>query len=155
MTLRNAFGDLALDATLQSTNSAIADVETAVAALDSSIDATTSAVVANTAAVNQGAEDTVDAVTLMSEQVILLRKLLKIMESQATIDSLQRQRVTVDALTSGLTLSGVTTVGSISTLPTLSTVTNVNQFASVDLRFQWAENARIAYNTGIRSKLTY
>ena len=158
MTLRNAFGDIALDATLQNTNTAIADVETAVTALDTSIDATTTAVTGVQGAVTTGASDIVDAIDLMSEQVILLRKLLKIMESQATIDSSQRQRIALDAVTSNLTLSNVTTVGtvsSVSSLPTLSTVTTLNQFAGVDLRWQWMENARIAYNTGIRSKLTY
>lgn len=155
MALQNAFGDLALESTLQDTNTAIADVETAVAALESSVDATTSAVVAVETAVQSGAEDTVDAVDLMSEQVILLRRLLKLMESQATIDSAQRQRITIDAITAGVTLPGLTTVTTVSTVSSVAAATTLNQFAGVDLRWQWMENARIAYNTGIRSKLTY
>lgn len=148
MALRNAFEDLALDSTLQDTNTAIADVET-------SVDAATAAIVAVEAAVDSAATDTTASIDLMSEQVILLRKLLKLMESQATVDGLTRQRVTVDALTAGLTLGTVSSVTGVTTVTTLGTATTVNQFAGVDLRFQWMENARIAYNTGIRSKLTY
>lgn len=99
-----------------------------------------------------------DEVVVLQEQNELLRRLVKLMESQATIDSAQRQRITVDSIAASLTLATVTTVGtvsSVSALPTLPAATTVNQFAGVDLRFQWAENARIAYNTGIRSKLTY
>lgn len=142
MALQNAFGDLALDTTLQDTNTAVADVETAVAAVETAVSANT------------------DVVELLVDQAILLRKLLKLMESQATIDNLQRQRITIDAITGGLTLgtvSAVTTVTTVSTVSSITagTLTNLNQLAGVDLRFQWAENARIAYNTGIRSKLTY
>lgn len=130
MVLRNAFGDLALDATVQDTNTAVAAVEAAVV-------------------------DANDSVDLLSEQVVLLRKLLKLMESQAVVDNQLRQRVTVDNIAGSLTLGTVTSVGTVTTVTTVGTATTVNQFAGVDLRFQWMENARVAYNTGIRSKLTY
>lgn len=125
MALQNAFGDLALDASVSSLS---------------------------------------DEVVVLQEQNDLLRRLIKLMESQATIDSAQRQRITLDSITSGVTLPTVTTVGTVNTVTGVTTVstvssitaaTTLNQFAGVDLRFQWIENARIAYNTGIRSKLTY
>lgn len=97
-------------------------------------------------------------VVVLQEQNELLRRLVKLMESQATIDGQQRQRITVDALTAGLTLNTVNNLGTVTTVTgvtTVSTATTVNQFAGVDLRWQWMENARIAYNTGVRSKLTY
>jgi hypothetical protein len=142
MTLRNAFGDLALETTAQDTKDAVDNVRDA-------IEDTTTAV----GGVNAAIEDTTDAVELLAQQVILLRRLNKLMESQATIDSNQRQRVTIDSIAS-VTLPTVTTVGTVNTVGTTNTVTNTNQFAGVDLRWQWMENARVAYNTGIRSKLS-
>ena len=79
------------------------------------------------------------------ETVILLRRLVKLSETLAVQDSLQRQRVTVDSITGGLTLATVTTVG---------TVLNASTLANVDARFHFIELARTAYATGIRAKIT-
>ena len=136
MTLRNAFGDLALEETAQATQQAVEDV--------------VDAVEANTAAVGE----TEVALDLLGEQVILLRRLIKLMESQATVDNLLRQRITLDAIASGLTLGTVTTVTGVTTVTTTGTVTTVNQHAGVDLRWQWMENARLAYNAGVRARLS-
>ena len=69
------------------------------------------------------------------ESVILLRRIAKILEPIGTQDATQRQRITLSS-----------TETSVSTTPTT--------FAGVDIRFQIADWARTAYNTGIRSNLT-
>ena len=73
----------------------------------------------------------------------LLRRLLKLMESNATVDSAQRQRIVIDALAGGITLSTVTTVTSVSNVAAIAGETH-RMFIDI---------ARTAYNTGIRSKL--
>lgn len=84
-----------------------------------------------------------DDTAASDESIILLRRMVKIMESLSVIDSFQRQRVTVDAMTSGMVLSTVSTVGNVATL------------AGVDARFQMIDTARNAYANGIRSKLDF
>lgn len=87
----------------------------------------------------------------VDDQIILLRRIVKLLESQAAADSAQRPRVTIDAITTGLTLSTVTGVG---TVTTVTTVTNTAQLAGYDQRL-YTDWARTAYNTGIRSALTF
>lgn len=79
----------------------------------------------------------------VDETAALLRRLIKIMESQATVDQQNRQRITLDAITAALTLATVTTVGTVSTL---TAIDGENHRMFIDL-------ARTAFNTGIRSKL--
>lgn len=77
------------------------------------------------------------------ETVILLRRLVKVMESQAVVDNQMRQRVTIDVMPT-TTVNGTVTVGSI---------TSMNQMAGVDSRWQIIDWSRQAYNSGIRSNL--
>ena len=77
------------------------------------------------------------------EGTILLRRLITMLAPLATQDSLQRQRVTVDAMTSGMTLSTVTTVSTL------------NALAGVDPRYQFIDIARNAYANGIRQNLAF
>lgn len=81
----------------------------------------------------------------VDDQIVLLRRLVKLMESQAAVDIAQRQRVTLDAITSGLTLT---------TLTTVSTVSNAATLAGYNQQL-FADWARTSYNTGIRSNLTF
>ena len=77
------------------------------------------------------------------EAVILLRRIAQALIPIATQDANQRQRVTVDALTGGLTLG------------TVSTVSNVATLAGIDARYQFIDAARNAYANGIRQNLTF
>lgn len=81
---------------------------------------------------------------VQDETVILLRRLVKIMESQSVVDNQMRQRVVVDAMPTTAVSGSLTTAGSISTL---------NQIAGVDSRWQIVDWSRQAYNSGIRSNL--
>lgn len=79
------------------------------------------------------------------DTVILLRRIVKLLESNAVVDVSNRQRVTVEVMPT-TTVTGTVTVGSI---------TSVNQLAGVDSRFQIIDWARQAYNSGIRSNLNF
>lgn len=75
------------------------------------------------------------------ETVILLRRLVKIMESQAVVDNQMRQRVTVDVMpTTTITVSS-------------GTVSNISALGGIDSRWQIIDWSRQAYNSGIRSNL--
>ena len=74
-----------------------------------------------------------------NESIKLLRRLVKLSEPLGTQDVQQRQRVVVEGLSGYAFLSGMTTL---------------NQLAGVDARFQFMEQARISYATGIRAKIT-
>lgn len=86
------------------------------------------------------------------EQIILLRRIVKLLESTAASDIGQRQRVTIDAITSGLTLTTLT--GITNALPAgTNTMGNVT-VGGMDHK-QFIDVARNAYANGIRSKLTF
>jgi len=74
-----------------------------------------------------------DAVEALNESVILLRRIAKLLEPMATQDAAQRQRIAISSVEAGIPVSS---------------------YGSVDPRFQIADWARTAYNTGIRSNLT-
>ncbi len=93
----------------------------------------------------------------IDDQIILLRRIVKLLETTAAADSAQRQRFTLDAVTAGVALPTVTAVGTVTTVTgvtTVSTVTNVSQLAGYDQRL-YVDWARTAYNTGIRAALTF
>lgn len=89
------------------------------------------------------------------DSVILLRRIVKLMESQATVDLGNRQRVTIDslgALGATMPVSGsLTTAGTVSTVSTVSAITTFlgqNQQAFQDV-------ARNTYANGIRNNLIF
>ena len=89
------------------------------------------------------------------EQIVLLRRIVKLLESQATVDIANRQRIAIDAITAGVSLPTVAAVTAITNaLPAgANTIGNVT-VGSMDHK-QFIDVARTAYNTGIRSKLTF
>lgn len=90
----------------------------------------------------------------------LLRRLVKAVDSLQTVDSQQRQRVTIDAGTLP-TVTAVTTVATVTTCATVSTITNavpvgnIATLAGVDIRYQFIDAARAAYNSGVRTGLVF
>ena len=85
------------------------------------------------------------------ESVVLLRRIAKLLESQAAVDPQQRQRVVVDAgitIAAAQTLTTVTTVGTVTSITNLAAVNGWNQQ-------MFSDPARTSYNTGIRSQLTF
>ena len=94
------------------------------------------------------------------ESILYLRRMVKLMESQAVVDNQMRQRVVVDtgALTdvrqsSAGNLLATVSIASSQTLSTVSTVTSLSQLAGVDSRWQIIDWARTAYNGGMRDRL--
>lgn len=103
------------------------------------------------------------------EGVLYLRRIVKLMESQAVVDNQMRQRITIDSLggvtpvTTTIPVSGtltavissgtLTTVSSVTSVSTVSAVTSLNQIAGVDSRWQIIDWSRQAYNSGIRGNL--
>lgn len=99
------------------------------------------------------------------EALVLLRRMVRLLEQQAATDGAQRQRVTLDTITAGTTLPTVTTVGTVTGVTTVSTVSSITagtittvgnaaQLAGYDQRL-YVDWARQAYNTGIRSGLSF
>jgi hypothetical protein len=87
----------------------------------------------------------------VDDQITLLRRIVKLMESQAATDPQQRQRVVLDT-TSNVTLT--TGTASIGNVATVATVTNLTS------QFGWnqqilSDPARTSYNTGIRQQITF
>jgi hypothetical protein len=84
----------------------------------------------------------------ISEEIILLRRMVQMMSQQNAVDSGSRQRVTVDALAASLTLANVTN------LATVASVTNIAAIAGEGVR-QFEVPARNCYSNSIRNKLTF
>lgn len=92
-------------------------------------------------------------------QITLLRRIAKLMETQAATDPQQRQRITIDAVTSGVNIgvtiaAGTASIGNVNTVSTVASVTNLAG------QFGWnqqilSDPARVSYNTGIRAQLTF
>ena len=80
------------------------------------------------------------------ESVQLLRRMVKILDSLATVDSQNRQRVTLDAANVGLVVSQATAA---------SLNANIGTIGSIDPRYQFVDAARIAYATGVRTNLKF
>jgi predicted RNA binding protein with dsRBD fold (UPF0201 family) len=83
------------------------------------------------------------------EAIILLRRILKVLESNSVVDSLQRQRVVVDS--GAITAS----IASSQTLTTVTGVTSLAQLSGVDAKWVITDQARNAYANSIRSKLMW
>jgi len=93
-----------------------------------------------------------------NEQIILLRRLIKLIESQSATDQANRQRITLDAITASLTLATVTTVSAVTAI-TNALPAGTNNIGSVNLsgqdQKQFIDISRTNYNTGLRSRLTF
>ena len=98
------------------------------------------------------------------DSVILLRRMVKIMESQATVDAQNRQKINIDAMgTAGsattsnitvpVTLSGSPTVTLSSQAVTLTSTAVTTLNGQNQQMFQ--DPARMAYAVGIRNNLTF
>ncbi len=111
-----------------------------------------------------GLKDSLDhRINPVSEDaIILLRRLVKLMESQATVDTANRQRVTVDAWGTSV-LTGVGTSTSVprvvlatdSTVGTVTSVTNVVTIGSYPANQMFADVAHGVYANAIRRNLVF
>lgn len=110
---------------------------------------------------------TANAVT-QSEEAILLRRIVKLLESNAVVDIQSRQRVVIDSITIGASGLGVAVAGASSLLASTNYPTNLAPtqqpatmgwqpvwIGPVDQRFQIIDAARLTYDQGIRSHLSF
>lgn len=93
------------------------------------------------------------------DSVFYLRRMVKLMESQATVDATNRQRVTVDAFATALALPTVTAVTAITNaLPAganaIGAITNIATIGLYD-RQMFQDVAKNAWSNGIRRNLTF
>lgn len=98
------------------------------------------------------------------ESILLLRRMVKLLDSLATVDVQNRQRVTIDAapVTIAVAQSTATALNVTAVQPTatllnanVNTVTNIAGYGGVDPRYQFIDAARVAYATGIRANLKF
>ena len=75
------------------------------------------------------------------ETILLLRRMVKLLESSATVDSANRQKVVVEVMPT-------TTINN-------PAVTNIVAQGGNDPRYEFMELAHIAYATNIRSNLAF
>jgi predicted transcriptional regulator len=92
------------------------------------------------------------AVTQRSDDLaVMLARLLKVLESNAVVDQQQRQRITLDAISTGLTLNAV---GNVATVGTITNVAAQTTMAGMD-REMYINVARQAYALAIRPQLQF
>lgn len=103
------------------------------------------------------------------ESTVLLRRLIKLLESNSVVDSSLRQKVVVEQVTAtqmgtaitglnsgaGVPASNVITAGAPTTGTPITTYYLPVWVGPVDQRWEIIDRARTAYNTGIRSNLTF
>jgi hypothetical protein len=103
-------------------------------------------------------DDPLPVSTLRAEDLlVMLSRVVKLLESNAVVDSAQRQRISLDAIAAGVALPTVTTVTGVTTVTTVATVssvTNVAANAGMD-REQYINIAKQTYGMAIRPQLTF
>jgi len=82
------------------------------------------------------------------ESAILLRRVVKLMESQAVVDAGNRQKITLDSISGSLTLGTVTTVTGVTSVTNMVTLAGQNQQ-------MYQDPARNAFANGIRQNITF
>lgn len=99
-----------------------------------------------------------------NEAIIFLRRCVKLLEASGTCDPQNRQRITIDAITAGLTLATVTTVTTVSTVTVVSAVTAItnalpagtNTLGYIGMNNDTRTDlTRNTYANGIRRNLTF
>ncbi len=93
----------------------------------------------------------------VDDQITLLRRIVKLMESQAAADPQQRQRVVLDTTSTVTLAAGTASIGNANVISTVTTVGSITNLAG---QFGWnqqilSDPARVSYNTGIRQQITF
>jgi hypothetical protein len=98
--------------------------------------------------------------TASEESIILLRRIVKLLESSGIVDTAQRQRVSVDAIVALPNNQSV----NISQIATTTTAVNIGLSSAGAQRMTLSNDSQIdnvvaimreAYNSGIRNRLTF
>jgi hypothetical protein len=78
--------------------------------------------------------------------LVMLSRVVKLLESNAVVDSAQRQRIAVDSF--------IATIPTVTTVATVTSITNVASNAGMD-REQYINIAKQTYSQSIRNRLTF
>ena len=81
------------------------------------------------------------------ESVLLLRRMVKLLESNAVVDIQNRQRIVVEGM--------LGTIGNAIGTVRIEQSGGMGALFLVDQRYQIMDAARLGYNNGIRSHLTF
>jgi hypothetical protein len=84
----------------------------------------------------------------VEDLLVMMARVVKLLESNAVVDQQQRQRVTLDAITGGITLATVTNVGAVNTVAAQTTLAGMD-------RELYINAAKQTYATAIRPLLTF
>jgi hypothetical protein len=97
-----------------------------------------------------GTPATEETLNILKDQNDLLRRIIQVVNPLATQDSLQRQRISLDAAPATVTVTGTVTsnIGS-------GTLAGVTALGGVDARYQFTDAARLTYAQGIRRNLQF
>ena len=96
----------------------------------------------------------------VDDQITLLRRIVKLMESQAATDPQQRQRVVIDTTSTVSLAASTASIGNANVVSTVTTVSTVTSITNLAGQFGWnqqilSDPARVSYNTGIRQQITF
>ena len=94
------------------------------------------------------------------DSITLLRRIVKLLEPMAVTDTSQRQRVAIDSVVAGITTLGVSLNGpnapsSLGAPAASSMYWQPVWIGPVDQRWEMIDRARMGYNEGIRSHLSW
>lgn len=107
---------------------------------------------ATNARINPATQETV-ANLATDENLVLLRRIAKQIDSLATVDSAQRQRVAVEAMPTTTVTGTITAVTAVNGFGATTVLPNLTALGGVDARFLYTDTARNAYANGLRNNL--
>lgn len=83
-----------------------------------------------------------------------MSRVVKLLESNAVVDQQQRQRITLDSISAGVTLGTVTTVTTVAAVTSVTNVAAQTGMAGMD-REMYINIAKQTFAQSIRSRLTF
>lgn len=104
------------------------------------------------AQINPATQETV-ATLATDENLLLLRRMNKQLESLSTVDSATRQRVAVEAMPTTTVTGTITAVTNVNGFGGSTILPNLTALGGVDARYLYIDTARNAYANGIRNNL--
>jgi hypothetical protein len=84
----------------------------------------------------------------VEDLLVMMGRMLKVLESNAVVDIAQRQRITLDAITTGLSLSTIIAVNNVANVAAQTAMAGMDREMYINI-------ARQAYASSIRSQLQF
>ena len=90
----------------------------------------------------------------VEDLLVMMVRIVKLLESNAVVDSAQRQRISLDAIAAGVSLPTVAAVTAVTNVTTVTTVGAQTTLAGMD-REMYINQARSAYALTTRANLQF